>query len=238
MANRSRVPYYEDEHVTIYNADCLDVLSNMDDDSVGAIITDPPYNIGVRYGDGTDDNNDDYWPWLNERLAECRRVAPVVALTHRVSALHHLPDWDWIGVWNKPLSTGARLGNSCLLPHWEPIVMYGVHTIGTKSRFTSDVFTVNPQRVSGTAGRRGREGWASIDAKGHPTPKPLGLMVQLVESLGQHADVIVDPFMGSGTTLRAAKDLGKRAIGIEIEERYCEIAVRKLAQETLFGGAA
>lgn len=66
----------------------------------------------------------------------------------------------------------------------------------------------------------------------HPSQKPLRLMRALLEHGGGSGDV-VDPFMGSGTTLRAAKDAGRKAIGIEIEERYCEIAAKRLAQEVL-----
>ena len=65
----------------------------------------------------------------------------------------------------------------------------------------------------------------------HPTEKPISLMTQIIDTMPP--GVILDPFMGSGTTLRAAKDLGRRAIGIEIDERYCEIAVRRLAQGVL-----
>lgn len=72
----------------------------------------------------------------------------------------------------------------------------------------------------------------------HPTEKPLGLMKWCIGQAPSECALILDPFMGSGTTLRAAKDLGRKAIGIEIEERYCEIAVKRLGQEVLFGGAA
>lgn len=67
----------------------------------------------------------------------------------------------------------------------------------------------------------------------HPTTKPLGLVSRFVSLFSEAGETILDPFMGSGTTLRAAKDLGRKAIGIEIEERYCEIAARRLEQEVL-----
>ena len=67
----------------------------------------------------------------------------------------------------------------------------------------------------------------------HPTQKPVRVFRQLIEWYTSAGSTILDPFMGSGTTLRAAKDLGRKAIGIEIEERYCEIAANRLAQEVL-----
>ena len=69
-------------------------------------------------------------------------------------------------------------------------------------------------------------------ARKHPTEKPIELLVYLIGKM-EYADTIFDPFMGSGTTLCAAKDLGRKAIGIEIEEKYCEIAVERLKQEVL-----
>jgi site-specific DNA-methyltransferase (adenine-specific) len=71
------------------------------------------------------------------------------------------------------------------------------------------------------------------EKNGHPCPKPLGLMRWLVARVSKPNETVLDPFMGSGTTLLAAKDMGHRAIGIEIEERYCEIAAKRLSQEVL-----
>jgi site-specific DNA-methyltransferase (adenine-specific) len=74
----------------------------------------------------------------------------------------------------------------------------------------------------------------NIEQGNHPTQKPLKLVRQLIEQFTDKGDLVLDPFCGSGTTLRAAMDLGRKAIGIEMNERYCEYAVKRLSQQVLF----
>lgn len=222
-------PYYDDGTCVIYHGDCRDLIPRL---AADLVLTDPPYGVGVRYGGEFDDFREDYWEWFAGMVEIMRDAAPVVVFTHRVTALQHLLGWQWVGVWHKPLSAGVRVGNSPVLPHWEPIFMYGIHSLGTKREMFSDVWSQNPIRV-GNGALRGREGWARVDTSGHPTPKPPKLYGALVRAFSDEGATVLDPFMGSGTTLREAKDLGRRAIGIEIEERYCEIAAKRLSQEVL-----
>jgi len=170
------------------------------------IVTDPPYGVGLQYG-VHDDSPEAHWAWFRNVLALMRASAPVVVFTHRQAALRELTDWTWVCPWTKPMAFGHRIGK--WLPHWEPIFVYGA-----PSRVSFDVFTHN-----------------TAAPNGHPAPKPEELILHLLDVF--HGETVLDPFMGSGTTLVAAKQLGRQAIGIEIEERYCEIAVKRLAQEVL-----
>jgi len=114
----------------------------------------------------------------------------------------------------------ATFGRVCSVPS---------HTASTLAKpSTKCVFTRNRVEIA-------------LDGAVHPTQKPVDLMrwciVQADQRSGKRMALVLDPFMGSGTTLRAAKDLGRRAIGIEIEERYCEIAAERLSQGVLDFGS-
>ena len=224
-------PYYQDKRVTIYHGDCREILPTLP--KVDLVLTDPPYGINAVYGDSYDDNATAYWEWFIPTLQQMRNAASVVILTHKVSALHHLTDWDWVGVWNKPWSSGARLGNSPVLPHWEPIFMYGIHTIGVKTEYIPDVLSYNPVPTGGRGGYMGREAWKKSKANGHPTPKPTELLTRLITAFSPADGFTLDPFLGSGTTCYCAKKLNRYSIGIEIEEKYCEIAARRCSQEVM-----
>jgi site-specific DNA-methyltransferase (adenine-specific) len=102
-------------------------------------------------------------------------------------------------------------------PNWEEVYVIGIGFSG--------------KRTTGVLSGHTVVTWAS-KGRQHPNQKPVSLMRELINKCP--TGTIVDPFMGSGTTLRAAKDLGRKAIGIELEERYCEIAANRLRQEVLF----
>ncbi len=227
-------PYYQDEWVTIYHGDCREVLPELP--KVDLVLTDPPYGQGIAYGDSYSDDPDDYWLWFLPTIEALQHIGNILIFTHKVSSLRYVKGWDWIGVWNKPGNFGARIGNSAILPNWEPIYFYGIHSAGVYGEYIPDVLTFNPVRaVSSVIGRKksliGREKWQkSSGFLNHPCPKPVGLFQKLAQVFSPDKGIILDPFLGSGTTAYCAKKLNRKCIGIEIEEKYCEIAAKRCSQ--------
>lgn len=211
-------PYYRESGITIYHGDCRDILPQLGR-SAAVVITDPPYNAGKNYGKTTNDRMEwpDWCAWWDGCLDLALAAAPdVLAFLSQTAWRKYLrsgqrePDWSL--AWVKPLSLSVCAMS--FMPHWEPIAYWGSTRKRDKVFWGSDVIECNvtPNRY------------------GHPTEKPLRLMRQLV---GRFDGPILDPFAGSGTTLVAAKALGKSAIGIEINEAYCEIVATRLAQAVL-----
>lgn len=213
-------PYYSRSDVTLYHGDCREVLLSLRAD---VVLTDPPYNCGVNYGELTDDRLSwhDWCAWWDGIVATSTVCAPDVfaflsQTAYRKYCRLGMHEPDWAMTWHKPLS--MAICGKPFMPHYEPIAYWGKakRTKDGGARWGSDVVQANVEV--------GKERW------GHPTPKPLKLMLDLVSRFD---GVILDPFAGSGTTLAAARQLGRTAIGIEIEEKYCETIVRRLEQTRL-----
>ena len=206
-------PYYEHGGITIYHGDCREILPTLE--PVDLVLTDPPYGVGVAAWDIVD------WQW-SDLIAERMTVAAHLFAFWSVSKLREFRDirglkYERVLVWSKPMTMSAKRGNATW--HWEPIYWFRKPD-AQLTECVSDVLTENPPLFR-----------SHPENVAHPTQKPLDLLRRLAVLGGGNS--ILDPFMGSGTTLRAAKDLGRRAIGIEIEERYCEIAATRLSQEVL-----
>lgn len=209
-------PYYQDDSVTIYHGDCLQILPHLP--KVDLVLTDPPYGISLKCKNGAsgnrfrqpfdeiygDDSGFDPIPFM-----EFKDVILFGANHFCQSIPQHEGQWYF---WDKTLQN-----NKCRIAEGE----FAWHKKGTKPRAFRHLWS-GAYRDS-ESGKRSQ----------HPTQKPVLLMCWCISLCPDNPQTILDPFMGSGTTLRAAKDLGRKAIGIEIEEKYCEIAAKRMAQEVL-----
>ena len=215
-------PYYERGGITIYHGDCREVLPELE--PVDVVLTDPPYGIGLntdssRFSGGTAESMAKRGNGIGSAAG-----APVVGddkpfdPTFLLGYGGHQVIWGW-NHFPHLLPPGA-----CLV--W---LKRNDEAFGS---FLSDAETAWMSKGHGVYCRRDLTNNAIANERAHPTQKPEGLMQWCIEFFPD-AKTILDPFMGSGTTLRAAKDLGRKAIGIEIEEEYCEIAAKRLAQEVL-----
>jgi site-specific DNA-methyltransferase (adenine-specific) len=209
-------PYYEHGGITIYHGDCREVLPQLE--SIDLVLTDPPYGVGVDYG-AFDDTPASVAALVGEVVPCAISRARTVALTCGTRQIHMYPPTTWVLCWlNRAGSYPNPWGFTC----WQPVLVYGPDPFlarGMGSR--SDVL----------------EHSETAEKNGHPVPKPEGFWKKLLCRVCLPDDLVVDPFMGSGTTLRVAKDMCMSAVGIEIEERYCEIAAKRLSQEVLFAEA-
>lgn len=210
---------------TLYLADCRDVLPTLS--GVDAVVTDPPYGVkfagsatkwsartGVTYT-SFDDTPENVRVICVPVIEQCIRLAKRVALTPGIPNARIYPAPDGEGVIWYP--SGANRGPWGFVTH-QPIFYYG------KCPFLLRGAGSYPTGFQSTE---------AAEDNGHPCPKPIRQMEWIVNRVSLVGETILDPFMGSGTTLRAAKNLGRKATGIEIEERYCEIAARRLSQEVL-----
>lgn len=233
-------PYYEDDACVIYHGDNREVLPQLS--GVGLVLTSPPYNLN---GDGNKSGGS-YFPNLAEGYATHSDDMPhdeYVAWQHEVLTMlwATLTDDGAIYYNHKPRIGGERVKLPLeLVPDELPIrqIITWDRGSGFNRQFTYYVPTY--EWVLLIAKPAFRTNTRSIDdvwripfetGGEHPAPYPLRLATTAIGSTD--AQVIVDPFMGSGTTLRAAKDLNRKAIGIELDERYCEIAAKRMAQEVL-----
>ena len=207
-------PYYQDAWVTIYHGDCRDILPIEAD----LCLTDPPYGINLdsswlsalNMKRGNPPNMTDT-PIVGDDQAV--DLSPIYAYPKRlIWGFPYLQDSEatgWI-VWDKQPGVGRRG------------ITTPVELASTTCRTGFDIWRC---MWSGYMREKGEQRYA------HTTQKPLKVYRIPIAEWSEEQDVIIDPFMGSGTALRAAKDLNRKAIGIEIEEEYCEIAANRMSQE-------
>ena len=216
--------YYSDDYVTLYHGDCLELSGSWLNADV--MVTDPPYGIAWTKGQNNAAKssahkgiqNDEDTTVRDAALQAWGRKPALVFGSFRAPAPAGVKQTL---VWQKPIDAGVVGSTTGYRTDAELIFLLGKH----KKR--------PPQRSSVLSS----QGGVSRYRTEHPHSKPVAILEQLIEWTD---GVIVDPFSGSGSTLVAAKSLGRKAIGVELEEQYCELIAKRCAQDVLdiFGGAA
>jgi site-specific DNA-methyltransferase (adenine-specific) len=199
--------------VTLYHGDCRELLPSIEAD---VLITDPPY--GVSFAGKVTKHTKASGGYLGEDdpllgpsvvgmlLGKVKRAAVFPG----IRLLHDYPRPDDIGCVYCPSGAGiGRWGFTC----FHPVLFYGPR-----------IGTLQPSSI---------QSFDTADTDGHPCPKPMRWLRWLVNLATEPDDVVLDPFAGSGTTLMAAKELGRRSVGIELEEAYCEEVAIRCRQEVL-----
>jgi len=214
-------PYYEQDGITIYHGDCREMLPIEAD----AVVTDPPY--GMR------------WNTDNARFSGGAKVRK--------------PHWSRGKAWDSGVRGDTEPFDPTPWLCFRRVVLFGANhfakhlPVGTtlvwiKRNDAAFGTFLSDAEVAWMKGGHGVYCFRDVSSNGaganfdkwHPTQKPVSVMSwAMCKAKVERSDVVLDPFMGSGTTLVAAKNLGRRAIGIEIEERYCEIAAKRLSQRVL-----
>lgn len=244
-------PYYDHKGITIYHGDCREILQGLEPESVNLLWTDPPYGhsngdgdlagsrVGVKGGrknklEVIKGDSEEAWeklipeflniaaPLLKRDcclcLCCCGGGGQSPSFARVALWMDEILSFFQAVVWDKS-ARGNGLGWR-YRRNYEFVMV--AHKKGGKLAWSDEALAVpNIIRTPPETNTL------------HPTTKPLDLVAQFIKWHTKPDELVLDPFMGSGTTLRAAKDLGRRAIGIEIEEKYCEIAVKRLAQEIL-----
>jgi hypothetical protein len=229
-------PYYSDEFVTLYHGDCREVTEWLDAD---VLVTDPPYGRDWRSGQGMTNSSgrgqgsESHGGIAGDKDTSVRDALLTLwgdrpAIMFGDPLIPRPAGTRQALVYAKPLDSGIKGAHAGFRRDVEMIYLVGPWGIGVGGR--SSVLTTGAL----VAGPRG----LSVRYE-HPHAKPLDLLTDLIASaVVTRGAVIADPTAGSGSTLVAASHLGMRSVGVELEERYCEIAAKRLCQDTLFGGVA
>ena len=218
-------PYYQDDLVTLYHGDCLEVAEWL---AADVLVTDPPYGMAYRDRQGRTIQND---------LTVVVRDAAIAlwgsrpCLAFGTWKAPRPPATNQVLIWDKGNGVGGGSTSPWGLSHeeiyvlgkWPPIEPGGRWREGGK-----------PARVSGVI-RASNYNTQAADRPDHPTPKPTGLMESLIAKCP--SGTVADPFAGSGSTLLAARNLGRPSIGVELEERYCELIAKRLSQQAFDFGS-
>jgi site-specific DNA-methyltransferase (adenine-specific) len=200
-------PYYQDDYVTLYHGNCFTIAPSITPNTVDLLLADPPYGINHTPGPAWNGQgiHGDNQPFNPQWLLEYPRLA-LWGANHYAKTL---PTGGWL-IWNKRDRVSRNLPGSDCEMAWTNVT--------DQIRLFTKVWVPHTLRD---------------EPAFHPNQKPVALMRWILTEWTQPGDLVFDPYMGSGPVARACLELKRHYIGIEIEERYCEKAAKRLAQDVL-----
>lgn len=210
-------PYYDHAGATIYHGDCRDVLPGLG--LFDLVLTDPPYGLGERWQGGGGEHTKSSWRYAPEE-AKAWDGETLPGIVEQLPAMA-----SQAIIWG---------GNYYALPPSRCWFIWDKKQNDQWTTSQAEMAWTNVDRPLRIFRMSQVEAHTEMVRKEHPTQKPASLFKWCIRMTKAEPRTILDPFMGSGTTLRVAKDLGCLAVGIDKSERYCEIAANRLRQEVLF----
>lgn len=227
-------PYYQDDSVTLYHGDALEVLPSLTAGTIHLCVTDPPYVIGAVSAGTLASKSGGWADMMNSALWFCEWYRMVDRLLKHTAAMWTFCNW-------RTLPIVMNAANRCDLPItslmvWDKQWIGPGGTQGLRPSYELCALLAKPGfRIPD---RGINDIWqhkvGSYKPNGHPAEKPIGLVQRiLTTSASPNGALVLDPFVGSGTTLLAARAVGLRAIGIEAEEKWCELTAKRLDQMCL-----
>lgn len=241
-------PYYADNAVTLYHGDCIEVMESLEEHAVDTVLTDPPYSSGGRRENAksirksmTRGVEDDDWirgdAMSTNGFIYLLRMCGIQWRRVLKPGGHSLTFIDW----RMAPQLCAALETADLRQH--PILVWDKARLGMGAIFRNQHEFIVHMSAGNPAAPQRRDvpnvlRFPSVRDGDHPTEKPDALLQTLLSVVHPPGGIVLDPFSGSGSTLQAARALGHRAIGIEADERYCEVIAKRLGQDVLFGGVA
>jgi len=216
--------YYQDSAVTIYHGDCREIVPQLG--RFDLLLTDPPYGMNYQSNSRTVSKK------MDKIIGDSEVDVSIVDTFPDCNCVALFSRWDTAPVWASKLEQRMPVRGQII---WHK-ACGGMGDLKRAYSLDYEVIIYATSSVFAIPGKRHGSVWrCKTDRQAsysHPTQKPVGIMTMCIERF-LVGDTILDPFMGSGTTLRAAKNLGRKAVGIELDERYCEVAASRMSQEVL-----
>ncbi len=255
-------PYYQDEWVTIYLGDCREILPLLPDKSIDLVFADPPFNVGKRYGE-VGDNRLDYYDWCEHWMNLCFEKLADTGSIYLMLIARHLekfyPMLGSRGVFINEIhwrNVSASHSKRSFWSTYQPILLYGktenyiFNTYALRREIKKENlrwggYSTSPQGqyldywddipfvYAGSVHHPEAIMKSNSNEKAHPCQMPTELASRAILFSSNLGSLILDPFLGSGTTAYCAKKLNRKCIGIEIEEKYCEIAAKRCSQSVM-----